>query len=261
MARFGALHILYNNAGVLWKDRDRSVVDTDERWWDRVMAINLKGVYFTCKYGIPHLIAAGGGSIVLVGSVSALRGFTLPQDAYTASKGALISLTKSLAVQYARNNIRANIIHPGIVETPMQEPYLADPREAAGLRSLDPAGATGPPGGDRQRRPLPGVRRRVLRHRSGDRRRRGLHRHRRVGSLFSGGCAQSARGRAPAPRPGASRPADGGSPARGHRLLPLERDAGAGPGGCAGARPRPRRDAGDARGRGPAPGERKKCTP
>jgi NAD(P)-dependent dehydrogenase (short-subunit alcohol dehydrogenase family) len=140
VTRFGALHILYNNAGVLWKDRDRSVVDTDERWWDRVMAINLKGVFFTCKYGIPHLLAAGGGSIVLVGSVSALRGFTLPQDAYTASKGALISLTKSLAVQYARNNIRANIIHPGIVETPMQEPYLADPRKRRAFESSTPLG-------------------------------------------------------------------------------------------------------------------------
>jgi NAD(P)-dependent dehydrogenase (short-subunit alcohol dehydrogenase family) len=140
VARFGALHVLYNNAGVLWKDRDRSVVDTEERWWDRVMAINLKGVYFTCKYGVPHLIAAGGGSIIVVGSVSALRGFTLPQDAYTASKGALISLTKSLAVQYARHNIRANIIHPGIVETPMQEPYLADPEKRRAFEAATPLG-------------------------------------------------------------------------------------------------------------------------
>jgi NAD(P)-dependent dehydrogenase (short-subunit alcohol dehydrogenase family) len=140
VARFGALHVLYNNAGVLWKDRDRSVVDTEERWWDRVLAINLKGVYFTCKYGVPHLIAAGGGSIIVVGSVSALRGFTLPQDAYTASKGALISLTKSLAVQYARHRIRANIIHPGIVETPMQAPYLADPEKRRAFEAATPLG-------------------------------------------------------------------------------------------------------------------------
>jgi NAD(P)-dependent dehydrogenase (short-subunit alcohol dehydrogenase family) len=138
--RFGALHVLYNNAGVLWKDRDRSVVDTEEQWWDRVMAINLKGVYFTCKYGIPHLLRAGGGSIIVIGSVSALRGFTLPQDAYTASKGALISLTKSLAVQYARHNVRANIIHPGIVETPMQAPYLADPAKRAAFEAATPLG-------------------------------------------------------------------------------------------------------------------------
>jgi NAD(P)-dependent dehydrogenase (short-subunit alcohol dehydrogenase family) len=143
--RFGALHILYNNAGVLWKDRDRSVVDTEEQWWDRVMAINLKSVYFTCKYGIPHLLEAGGGSIVVIGSVSALRGFTLPQDAYTASKGALISLTKSLAVQYARSGIRANIIHPGIVETPMQAPYLADPAKRAAFEASTPLGRLAKP--------------------------------------------------------------------------------------------------------------------
>ncbi len=140
VAHFGSLHILYNNAGVLWKDRDKSVVDTEEPWWDRVMGVNLKGVYFACKFGIPHLVEAGGGSIINIGSVSALRGFTVPQDAYTASKGALISLTKSLAVQYARQGIRANIIHPGIVETPMQAPYLADPGKRASFESATPLG-------------------------------------------------------------------------------------------------------------------------
>lgn len=145
VAHFGGLHILYNNAGVLWKDRDKSVIDTEEEWWDRVMGINLKGVYFACKFGIPHLIAAGGGSIINIGSVSALRGFTMPQDAYTASKGALISLTKSLAVQYARHGIRANIIHPGIVETPMQAPYLADPGKRALFEGATPLGRVARP--------------------------------------------------------------------------------------------------------------------
>ena len=124
--RFGALHILYNNAGVLWKDRDRSVLETDGEQWDRVMAINLKSVFWVTKYGIPHLRKAGGGSIILVGSVSALAGFTRAQDAYTAAKGALISLTKSLALQFGRDRIRCNIIHPGIVDTPLQAPYLTD---------------------------------------------------------------------------------------------------------------------------------------
>src|SRR5919204_5228446 len=127
LRRFGALHVLYNNAGVLWKDRDRSVLETSEESWDRVQAINLKGPFFVAKHGIPHLIRAGGGSVINVGSVSALCGFTLAQDSYTASKGALISLTKSLAIQFARQNVRCNIIHPGIIETPMQVPYLADP--------------------------------------------------------------------------------------------------------------------------------------
>ena len=124
--RFGALHVLYNNAGVLWKDRDRSVLETDDRWWDRVMAINLKSVFWVTKHGIPHLQRAGGGSIILMGSVSALAGFTRAQDAYTAAKGALISLTKSLAIQFAKDRIRCNIIHPGIVDTPLQAPYLTD---------------------------------------------------------------------------------------------------------------------------------------
>jgi NAD(P)-dependent dehydrogenase (short-subunit alcohol dehydrogenase family) len=124
--RFGALHVLHNNAGVLWKDRDRSVLETDDRWWDRVMAINLKSVFWVTKYGIPHLQRAGGGSIINMGSVSALAGFTRAQDAYTAAKGALISLTKSLAIQFARDQIRCNVIHPGIVDTPLQAPYLTD---------------------------------------------------------------------------------------------------------------------------------------
>jgi NAD(P)-dependent dehydrogenase (short-subunit alcohol dehydrogenase family) len=124
--KFGALHILYNNAGVLWKDRDRSVLETEDKWWDRVMAINLKSVFWVTKHGIPHLRTAGGGSIIMMGSVSALAGFTRAQDAYTAAKGALISLTKSLAIQFARDKIRCNVIHPGIVDTPLQAPDLTD---------------------------------------------------------------------------------------------------------------------------------------
>jgi NAD(P)-dependent dehydrogenase (short-subunit alcohol dehydrogenase family) len=124
--RFGALHVLYNNAGVLWKDRDRSVLETDDQWWDRVMAINLKSAFWVTKYGIPHLQRAGGGSIILMGSVSALVGFTRAQDAYTCAKGGLISLTKSLAIQFAKDQVRCNIIHPGIVDTPLQAPYLND---------------------------------------------------------------------------------------------------------------------------------------
>jgi len=126
MRRFGALHVLCNNAGVLWKDRDRSVLETDGTQWDRVMAINLKSVFWVTKFGIPCLQASGGGSIVLIGSVSALAGFTRAQDAYTAAKGALIALNKSLAIQFAKDKIRSNIIHPGIIDTPLQAPYLTD---------------------------------------------------------------------------------------------------------------------------------------
>ena len=144
VSAFGALHVLYNNAGVLWKDKDRSVLETDGAQWDRVMAINLKSVFWVTKHGIPHLRAAGGGSIILVGSVSALAGFTRAQDAYTAAKGALISLNKSLAIQFARDNIRSNVIHPGIVETPLQAPYLTDELRAE-FKTGIPLGRIGQP--------------------------------------------------------------------------------------------------------------------
>src|SRR5262249_51947756 len=133
-------HILYNNAGVLWKDRDRSVLETTEDNWDKVQAINLKGPFFVAKHGIPHLIRSGGGSIINIGSVSALAGFTTAQDSYTCAKGALISLTKSLAIQFARQNVRCNIIHPGIIETPMQAPYLKDPAKRKSFEDGIPLG-------------------------------------------------------------------------------------------------------------------------
>jgi NAD(P)-dependent dehydrogenase (short-subunit alcohol dehydrogenase family) len=143
--RFRALHVLYNNAGVLWKDRDKSVLETTEANWDRVQAINLKGPFFVTKHGIPHLIRAGGGSIINVGSVSALAGFTLAQDAYTSAKGALISLTKSLAVQFASKNVRCNIIHPGIIDTPMQAPYVRDRRKRKAFEQSIPLGRIADP--------------------------------------------------------------------------------------------------------------------
>lgn len=133
IARFGSLHILYANAGVLWKDRDKSVIDTTEANWDTVQAINLKGPFFLTKHGIPQLRNSGGGSIILVGSISALVGFELAQDSYTCAKAALIGLAKSLAVQFGKDNIRCNIIHPGMVDTPLQAPYLnADSKKSIG---------------------------------------------------------------------------------------------------------------------------------
>ena len=119
----GRADILVNNAGTI---RRADAVDFTEEDWDAVMDVNLKSVFWVTKYGIPHLHAAGGGSIIMMGSVSALAGFTRAQDAYTAAKGALISLTKSLAIQFAKDQIRCNVIHPGIVDTPLQAPYLTD---------------------------------------------------------------------------------------------------------------------------------------
>ena len=138
--KFRALHVLYNNAGVLWKDKDRSVLETSSENWDRVQAINLKGPFFVTKHGVPHLVRAGGGSIINIGSVSALAGFTVAQDSYTCAKGALIALTRSLAIQFARKNVRCNIIHPGIIETPMQAPYLKDAKKRRSFEDSIPLG-------------------------------------------------------------------------------------------------------------------------
>lgn len=116
--RFGALNILYNNAGI-FPDDDRSVVNSDEPAWAKTLDVNLKGVMLCCKYAIPAMQHAGGGSIVNVASFVALVGCTVPQDAYTASKGAVLALTKSLAVQFGSSGIRANAICPGPVLTPL----------------------------------------------------------------------------------------------------------------------------------------------
>ena len=131
---FGRLHVLYNNAGI-FPDDDTSVVDTDESVFQRVLDVNLKGVFLCCKHGIPHLIEAGGGSIVNVASFVALVGCTVPQDAYTASKGAVLSLTRSLAVQYGRQGIRANAICPGPIMTPLLEGLF--PSEEERLKRLN----------------------------------------------------------------------------------------------------------------------------
>jgi NAD(P)-dependent dehydrogenase (short-subunit alcohol dehydrogenase family) len=116
--RFGAVHILYNNAGIMPAD-DGAVTDITEQTWDKVLDVNLKSAFFCCKYAVPEMMKAGGGSIINTASFVALLGCTVPQDAYTASKGGMISLTKSLAVQYAKQGIRANAICPGPIETPL----------------------------------------------------------------------------------------------------------------------------------------------
>lgn len=134
LGAFGRLNVLYNNAGI-FPDEDTSVVETDESVYERVMNVNAKGVYLCCKYGIPELIKAGGGSVINIASFVALMGCTVPQDAYTASKGAVLSLTRSLAVQYGRNAIRANAICPGPILTPMLESLF--PSEEERLKRLN----------------------------------------------------------------------------------------------------------------------------
>ncbi len=141
---FGKLHVLYNNAGI-FPDEDGSIVDMDVGVYQRVLDVNLKGVSLCCKYGIPHLMEAGGGSVINVASFVALMGCTVPQDAYTASKGAILSLTRSLAVQYGPKGVRVNAICPGPIETPLLESLF--PNEDERLKRLNriPMGRFGRP--------------------------------------------------------------------------------------------------------------------
>jgi NAD(P)-dependent dehydrogenase (short-subunit alcohol dehydrogenase family) len=116
--RFGGIDVLYNNAGISPAD-DASVLDTSVKAWDRVQNVNTKGVFLCCKHGIPHLLARGGGSVINVASFVALIGAATSQISYTASKGAVLSMSRELAVQFAREGIRVNALCPGPVETPL----------------------------------------------------------------------------------------------------------------------------------------------
>src|SRR5512132_2510160 len=127
---FGGLDVLYNNAGILPGD-DAGTLETPEATWDRVLAVNLKGVWLGMKFGIPALLASGGGTIVNVSSLVALVGSAVPQIAYTASKGGVLAMTRELAVEYARRGIRANVLCPGPIETPLMAELMADPQWAA----------------------------------------------------------------------------------------------------------------------------------
>ncbi len=126
MDRFGSLDVLYNNAGVFPAD-DGSPVSTPESTWDLVMNINLKGVFLGCKFGIPAMLASGGGSIVNVASFVAIVGAATSQIGYTASKGGVLAMTREIAVEYARQGIRANALCPGPIETPLLAELLSDP--------------------------------------------------------------------------------------------------------------------------------------
>jgi NAD(P)-dependent dehydrogenase (short-subunit alcohol dehydrogenase family) len=114
---FGMLNVLYNNAGVYLRGKDGPVTRVDTDIWDVTLSINLKGMYLCCKYAIPEMIKVGGGSIVNTASAAGLIGTNY--HAYSASKGGMIALSRSIATTYAPQNIRSNVICPGFIETPM----------------------------------------------------------------------------------------------------------------------------------------------
>jgi len=122
---FGPLSVLFNNAGVFLPGDD-SVTTTPEDVWDRVIAINLKGVFLGCQYAIPAMLDGGGGAIVNMASFVALMGAATPQIAYTASKGGVLAMTREVAVEFARQGIRANALCPGPIETPLLRSLLGD---------------------------------------------------------------------------------------------------------------------------------------
>ncbi|HEV1997114.1 MAG TPA: SDR family oxidoreductase [Candidatus Dormibacteraeota bacterium] len=126
VSTFGGLHVLYNNAGIM-PANDGGTLETSDETWDLVMGINLRGVWLCCKYGIPAMLESGGGSIINVASFVAIVGAATPQIAYTASKGGVLSMTREIAVEWARQGIRVNAICPGPIETPMMAELLADP--------------------------------------------------------------------------------------------------------------------------------------
>ncbi|HZG49206.1 MAG TPA: 3-oxoacyl-ACP reductase [Thermoleophilaceae bacterium] len=129
--RFGHVDVLFNNAGISPND-DASVLDTTLEAWQRVQDVNLKSVFLCCKYGIPHLLDAGGGSVINTASFVAVMGAATSQISYTASKGGVLALSRELGVELARRGVRVNALCPGPVNTPLlQELFAKDPEKAA----------------------------------------------------------------------------------------------------------------------------------
>jgi 3-oxoacyl-[acyl-carrier protein] reductase len=141
--RQGRLDYLVNTTGVLWFGRDKSCTEMDMAVWDQVMAINLKSFALTIRHAVPAMQHSGGGAMVHFSSIDALRGDDRPQDAYGASKAAVIRLSKSVAIQFARQNIRSNVILPGPVHTPMQARWDEDAAAVERLAQVVPLGRIG----------------------------------------------------------------------------------------------------------------------
>ena len=130
---YGRLDVLFNNAGISPND-DASVLDTSLEAWQRVQDVNLKSVFLCCKHGIPHLLENGGGSVINTASFVATMGAATSQISYSASKGAVLSLSRELGVQFARAGVRVNALCPGPVDTPLLRELFAKDAAAAARR-------------------------------------------------------------------------------------------------------------------------------
>ena len=141
----GRVDVLFNNAGIS-PDDDVSVLDTSLEAWQRVQDVNLKSVFLCCKHGIPHLLKAGGGSVINTASFVAVMGAAASQVSYTASKGGVLALSRELGVQFADQGVRVNALCPGPVSTPLlQELFAKDPERAAKRLVHVPMGRFGEP--------------------------------------------------------------------------------------------------------------------
>jgi NAD(P)-dependent dehydrogenase (short-subunit alcohol dehydrogenase family) len=128
---FGRIDVLFNNAGISPAD-DASVLDTSLEAWERVQAVNTRSVFLCCKHGIPHLLESGGGSVINTASFVAVTGSATSQISYTASKGAVLAMSREMGVEFARQGVRVNALCPGPVNTPLlQELFAKDPEKAA----------------------------------------------------------------------------------------------------------------------------------
>jgi NAD(P)-dependent dehydrogenase (short-subunit alcohol dehydrogenase family) len=141
----GRIDVLMNNAGINPTD-DGSVLETSLESWQRVQDVNLRSVFLCCKHGIPHLLEAGGGSVINVASFVAVMGAAVSQSSYTASKGAVLSLSRELGVEFAGGGVRVNALCPGPVNTPLlKELFAKDPERAAKRLVHIPMGRFGEP--------------------------------------------------------------------------------------------------------------------
>ncbi|MGH2986288.1 MAG: glucose 1-dehydrogenase [Solirubrobacterales bacterium] len=143
--QLGRIDVLFNNAGIN-PDEDTSVLETELGDWQRVQDVNVRSVFLCCKHGIPHLLAGGGGSVINTASFVAVRGAAVSQISYTASKGAVLALSRELAVEFAARGVRVNALCPGPVNTPLLRELFAHDPEAAAKRLVHvPMGRFGEP--------------------------------------------------------------------------------------------------------------------